>query len=448
MVAWSTMGLRQRLLTFVICITFTSSCLFLPTLLNRLSDHSNLGFGFLVLGAIIILAISWFNRQIMIILLIAFLLRASLALFHAYIYPLPDSTTDAQVFLDTAVNWSQGGLREAGNYFTTGAFLYSWLLSLAYSLLGASSLLAQAINVFFGTLIPLNVYLISKELWGTPAALRATWLSAFFPSLVLYSAIPMREPIVTYLLTSSLVFLVRWYRTARGRAFVSAVILCLASVLFHTALFAAFLALGFVLTLRLLQALIGPSHGLQPGILRYTVAILSFLSVISLILYTGVGLEKIGSVSSVSIEALQNQQEWAARSRGATYLENLLVTSPASLVWQSPIRITFFLLTPFPWMVRGGGDIAAALDASLYAVLIALFIRKRRTVWSAPPAQAILLVLLALLLLYALVTSNYGTALRHRSTIAPLFLILMPLTNHWSKMSAARSAALGKVRGP
>ena len=67
---------------------------------------------------------------------------------------MPDSTADAVAF--ERVAWemtSQGNLIDS---LTTGAYMYSWIISVFYSLFGVrSSLFMQSVNVLLGVMVVL-----------------------------------------------------------------------------------------------------------------------------------------------------------------------------------------------------------------------------------------------------------------------------------------------------
>jgi hypothetical protein len=114
---------------------------------------SLLGWITLSAGLLVVLAVSQRYPRLGIVLLPAFVIRAGFALVHYYITPLPDSAADAATFESVAWEWSQGGFFEALQQFTTGAYFYSWLISLVYAITERSPLMVQGINVLFGTLI-------------------------------------------------------------------------------------------------------------------------------------------------------------------------------------------------------------------------------------------------------------------------------------------------------
>lgn len=422
--------------TFLLLALSSSISFFLLVISTKTSNSSDglsslLGWVTLVEGLIIILGISLTDSQATVAVVTAFCLRAALAIINAYVTPLPYSQADAAAFETIGWRWSQDGLVGSLEHFTTGSDLYSWLISILYALTNRSPLMIQGLNVLFGSLIVWNVYCIAKLLWNTPVAVRAAWVTAFFPSLALYSAVTLREVAIVYPLTLALVYLTRWHHTQKTRHLILSLVLLAISISFHTGIFAVFPALGLIYLSRWLRSffILKESH-----ILRSTGALLLISVFFGLIVLSGWGLQKFGgSLENISLEKVATAQEVRARDRAA-YLANLSINNPLDLAWQTPLRLVYFLYTPFVWMIRTGADLGAQLDVLLYLGLTISLYRSRRYILSNPAAWSIFLLLLALITVFALSTSNYGTALRHRAKFAPLAISLTVVTP-WQRSS-------------
>ena len=120
--------------------------------------------------------------------------------------------------------------------------------------------------------------------------------------------------------------------------------------------------------------------------------------------------------------------DYAARrtTDRAAYLEGFYPDNFIELFALFPIRFIYFFLAPLPWMVSTPGDLIGLLDSALYFLLIYYsfksFIKNYnfRTPLFLGIAGSILVASFA----FAWVTSNYGTAIRHRHKFAPLLIIL------------------------
>ena len=96
------------------------------------------------------------------------------------------------------------------------------------------------------------------------------------------------------------------------------------------------------------------------------------------------------------------------------------------LAWNLPLRVFFFLGSPFFWMVSQFRDVLGLLDALVYLYMasrITLDIVRRRLL-KIDVYLSVALVSAAIMVLFALGTSNYGTAFRHRAKTFPWLLLL------------------------
>ena len=384
-----------------------------------------LGLLFLLAGGTIILTVNKKNSRLLTILFVAFSVRSLFALVHYYVIPLPDSQADAVMFERIAAEWAQSGFPGVLVQFRTGAFLYSWIIAVLYSILGRNPLMAQAINVLFGTLIVRNVYLLAQLLWGDRFASRSAWCATFFPTLVLYSAITMREVAVVFPLTLGALYFVQWLKRDRLRDFLKALVAWAVSIAFHTGVLPVILVISLAGFRKWLDALVTAR---TKAVVRRLFAVCFVIFGICAILGVGWGLEKLGGVAEAGnfVEWLANQQRIAARDRAA-YLSSLQPRNLLDLVWQTPIRMVYFLFMPFPWLVRSSADLLGLIIAALNFLLILLIFRSFPKVWANKERRWIFYTLLILLIAFALTTSNYGTAVRHSSKLVPLALAVIQI---------------------
>ena len=195
---------------------------------------------------------------------------------------------------------------------------------------GRSPLLLQLLNAFFGSLIVLMAMRSAEMLSERRRYQRAVgWIVALHPTLLLYSAITMREVAVVLSFSVSLYWLLKWLVAGKYRWGLWAVLWMLVSQLFHTGMLA-----GSLLILVLLIYRTATNHWLSMFRLRVpvrdvrvTCASLAALSLLggasALMLSGGYGLEKIQRLRNESIvEALRGWQVDVARGR-AGYLTEL-----------------------------------------------------------------------------------------------------------------------------
>ena len=148
---------------------------------------------------------------------------------------------------------------------------------------------------------------------------------------------------------------------------------------------------------------------------------------------SGVGTEKFGVGGGVelSVSGVSAIGNMSAIGRAA-YLKGVNFSNPILTILFLPVRMLYFLYTPFPWMVRAVVDIVGLFDAVLYMVISYRIFCKLRMVRASGVKSSeqkfiilLTLVLLVVVAMFAAVTSNYGTAIRHRCKLFPLMLLIM-----------------------
>lgn len=382
-----------------------------------------LGFFGLLCAALVTLLLAIRYPCLRWVLLAAFLVRAGAALFHFYIAPLPDGTADARSFESRAWLMAQDGLAGAVSAYTgPHSYFISWIISLLYALTDRSLLLAQSLSVLLGTAGVYLVWRLTLELWGERAAIKAAWVAALFPTLVLYSALTMREVYVVFFLLLGLLGTVRWARCGGPLHMGTALAGFIGATFFHGAMFVALLAFLGLAAVRYAQACLPL---LPQGRLRLVPLVLLLAIVISGALFARgeFRLPKIGNPSHWTEERLTRQARVAARST-ASYPDWLVPSNTAALVLTAPARAAYLLFAPFPWDVTYPRHLIGMVDGILYMFLAVLIWRQRRAIWSDAGARAVLLVILALVVVFTFGVGNFGTGLRHRSKFVVGLIVL------------------------
>ena len=356
------------------------------------------------------------------ILVAAFVFRIALSVAHITGLTLPDSQFDASTFEEVAWLWARDG--RLFDDFTTGSYLYSWLSSAIYLLFGRVPFLLHVINSYFGTLA---IYFVmgSARLLLPDTHLDRTvgWILAFYPSIVLYSVLTMREAPIVLAMSISVRLLLSWVITRRIVFGWGAISFMVIAQLFHAGMIGGTIAVLFIYSRVSFQS-VSIRDNLRPIALFLVVA--TAVGMLQYSLRTGVGLEKVWSlIRDLDIDLVASWQAYSARGRGA-YLSNVQIASWPDLLWNVPLRVLFFFGSPFIWMVSQFRDILGFLDALVFLYLtfrITLDVTKRRLL-TIDVYLAVALIVAGIVLLFALATSNYGTAFRHRAKIFPWLLLL------------------------
>jgi glycosyltransferase involved in cell wall biosynthesis len=349
------------------------------------------------------------------IILSAFILRAGLAFVQRFLFSLPDSSKDAATFeriaWEAVEKWFY--MEEKINF--GGSYYYSEVISWFYCLFGRVPLMAQLLNVLLGALIVFIVYKITITLFENKKAARiAAGITAFFPTLNLYSAILMRETFIVFFLALSLYFFTKWLKKGEWISFLLSLIFVFISGIFHSAMILVALVYFFMFVFYrpLKKKWVFISK-------RFLIGGLLMIFVFSLFFENFNN--KIPTPSEFNLEILEK----TPRGR-AMYLEGLNPDNYFDVVWQTPIRVTYFYLAPFPWQIREPLDLVGFADVFLYFILFIFFFKGLFVLMKKNKAAFLSFLFIFIIFsgVFAWGTSNYGTSLRHRQKIVFLLIIL------------------------
>lgn len=367
------------------------------------------------------------------LLLIAFCVRMLASVFNVYIAPLPDSISDAISFERHAWEWAEGGLSNALQQFTgPDSYFISWVLALAYAATDRSLLMAQSVSMLFGMGTVLLGALLAKELWGQRASIKAGWVLACFPTLILYSALVLREAYIWFFVLVAFYGVVLWAKRGNVRYIFLALAGFVGAAFFHGAMIVGAVFFMFYLGSNALKKLLF-------SLSRVRVHLFSLLLVggvvVALFGYvaSGISLPKIGSFQQAMsderiIGIVESRTRGSGGEEGAVYPEWTQPSSAAELFIKAPVRMAYFLFSPFPWDVRNPAHLIGLFDGMLYILLVFLLWRNRRAIWANPAARAMLFITLGYVLVFSFGVGNFGTGLRHRAKfVAGLIILAAPL---------------------
>jgi len=364
------------------------------------------------------------------IVLCAYFVRVGFSYVHAFVFVLPDSQFDAIRFERIAWEWASDGRCSAN--FTTGSLLYSWIGSCIYLAFGRSALLLQLVNAFFGTLVVFLAMRIAILVEPESTCYkRVGWLIAVHPSMVLYSVITMREVAVVFPFIVSVYWLSKWTISRNYRHAMSAIVWMLISQLFHTGMIT-----GTVMVVSIVIYSVMTRHWpgwmtirIRKSDLTSTVAASLIVVVIAAIalwvIATGYGLDKLGRLESQGLfEALVGWQENVARGR-ARYLDDGTSTTMFAVLLQLPVRLLYFMGAPFIWDVSRLRDFWGFVDGTFLLIIGFQIVRNMGSpAWRQRGRLLISAIVFVMILGFATVTSNYGTAFRHRAKFVPILVVL------------------------
>lgn len=383
-------------------------------------------FGFFIIGIIFLSMIVIINlhkdNTLKNILVLAFFIRLILLIVGSYIMPFPDTSQDAALFerrgQEIADAWTYG--TKIPNT-PGGLYYYSRVVAWIFYFAGNTTFLAIFLNLILSIIIIFFVYKLILEMGCSKKFGHiGSVFAALFPTLNIYSVVLLRENLITLSILISFYYLIKWLRTGgKAEIFMSSTMLLLGSV-FHGAIniIALVYALFFCFYNTKTRKWRFFSRRVIVGVLGIVVIAYFFSSKVMNKLPNNIML-------LISPQYFTGRIKLLAVGRGA-YLIDYFPNSMFDLFWQTPIRILYFLFTPFPWMISVAKDIVGFGDSVMIFVLFCLvfislirLLNKNRII-----CVAITLVLMSFLIMFSWGTSNYGTAIRHRTKIVPLLIAI------------------------
>lgn len=385
--------------------------------------------GLFSLAYFIDLSMSKRLRPVAFPLALGYLLRLFLLLFDLYggfLYTLPNSGADSEMFFRQGIQCSMGQIRDPSAFVRVLGTLLSWF--------GSSRLFLQFLLMLCSIVAIHCAAAILYEV-GVPnrQRRRTMYVLCLLPNFAIISSLFLRESIVTMLLSLSVLCIARWKQRGKEGWFLLAFLLSCCAAMFHSGSIAA--AMGYILA-RLF-------YDTQRRTIRFSWRnILPALVLLIIFLYLFNNYSEVFFGKMIGLEGIEDIANTGSLgdSSYAAYVGNS--DSLSSMLLYTPIRIAFFLFSPFPWQWRGISDVIAFCFSSLFYawVLMQTFCYLgRKKVGNRELVIILLITAFTLLFVFAWGVSNTGTAIRHRDKMVVLYAVLLGLT--WDKTNG-----LGKGR--
>ncbi|MEY8688210.1 glycosyltransferase family 39 protein [Bacteroides sp. AN502(2024)] len=392
-----------------------------------LLQNDDFGYGFFTMF-ICTLLLAFCSRKHSIIsqpLAIAFIFRIGFCLLLSV-----KGDGDADNYGVYAVHFANMPITEIFSNIPTGAYFYSWLISFSFRLFGENYMPIRVINATLSVCCVWIIADIASYLYKNPkTVIKIAWIVAVFPNLIRFSSyFANREVILMLFMLLYIKYSYLYYnRTNNGYLLVS-ILALIPSMILHTSMIAMIL-----LTILIILSKEGKTQNKGTNFIREAFLTIATIAVFLYMLSSGIGMEKfnIGGGVDLNVSSISNIGNMSAVGRAA-YLSGVTFSNPVLTLLFLPVRVLYFLYTPFPWMIRSVIDIVGFFDAILYIWASIPIYKKlkeihRKRKGKSPDERFLLLLFITLVIIiamFAAVTSNYGTAIRHRCKLIPIFLLI------------------------
>lgn len=306
---------------------------------------------------------------------------------------------------------------ESYNYHHRG---YYYLLALLYLATGLPGRLpAASLNCLLGALTVVFVYRLSRSLFSEGVARRAGWLACLFPSLIVWSAQTLKEPIVIFLETIALYGCI--HLRLSGFTTRHVIMVGLSIVLLYPFRFYA----SYLATCTVLIGLFLPKFEKGGNTISSAFAVSAL--VIGFIVTSGVQVTKEVRETSFDLEYIAKMKQYTYETSGSAVEIKADLKSPSGMVYHLVVGIVHLLMAPFPWQWRGNlrmllvvPEIILWWGILFYGVIPGLKYCFQNRLYDVLP---LLLFIGGMGLLYSLTFSNIGLIYRQRAQLLPWLLV-------------------------
>jgi hypothetical protein len=315
----------------------------------------------------------------------------------------------------------------------SGWGMYYYVASIYY-LIGRNSLAIQLLNCAYGAATCVLVYRIANLVYPSRRVARlAAMLTAFSPSMVLWSAQGLKEAPIILCLCLCTLFTLRLCRKFEALGLVSLLLslFCLYS-LRHYAFYVLFVAIAGALlftakkftTVRIIQG-VG-------------------LVVILGLTFAYLGADKVAQ-KSFDLKRIQEGRVWGAKASGSGFGGDVDITDSSEALSYLPIGLIYVLFAPFPWMIRSIGQWLTLPEMVVWWAAVPLLIRGYWIVIKEKLLDSLTLTIFTLMLTlaYALFQTNVGTVHRQRAQLFVFFFIFISIG--WERWRATKRMRVAQI---
>ena len=380
----------------------------------------------LVFVALITFYFSKKYKSLATVLYVALAFRLITIFLGNYLIILPDSWGDATEFERKAWEWSQNGFFEVFNEYPSErkSFHISWILAFFYSLTDRSVIMGQSINLIFGMGSLLLGSRLANLIWNEKVSIKVGWIIALYPTLILYSCLILRESFIWFFLLVALYGISSSVKYGDFKSFSLIFIGFFGASFFHGGmLIGALVFLIISMNIYFFKSI--------KKIKYYKINKKNFFLLIIFGIFIFIFLTNIDKMPKLA--ALKNFLDYeqvlveiSNRNIGnANFPEWTVPNNLFELIYKTPIRLIYFMFSPFPWDVSKSSHLIGMLDGLFHLILFILLIKNFRFIMSENNLKFIFLILVTYLIVYGVATGNFGTGIRHRTKFIIVLILLV-----------------------
>ncbi len=314
----------------------------------------------------------------------------------------------------------------AVDIFSGGGASSGWgmlyMVAAIYKIVGRNPLAVQFVNAVVGAATAPLAYMISIEIFPNKRVARiCALLSAFFPSLVLWSSQGLKDgPIVFLLVLLMLATLKLGNRFSFRYLTALALALCCLITLRFYVFYIAVLAItvAFILGRRRLTAQTFARQLIVMIIIGLTLAYFGVSR------YASKQFDTYGNLRQMQVMRLDS-----SRSAASGFAEDVDVSSPEGALSALPLGLSYLILAPFPWQLSSLRQAITLPEmiiwwASLPLLVLGLWFAIKYRIREVAP---IIIFTTLLTLTYSILQGNVGTAYRQRAQLLIFYFVFVAI---------------------
>ena len=368
------------------------------------------------------------NKIFLYALSFAYFIRVVVIMMGYYVFPLPDSLWDSRALEYYAIANTELSFYEL-YYLTITDFLSAFInfLSLIYRITGRSPLALIACINFISILTILIISRCSYEVWSDKRAqLKCLIFLSIMPINILYSALIMRESLILFIMSCAILTFILYIKTGKLKYAYLSFFIFLINFLFHGPLLVGLVPMFIYLIYKSQKELIlnlfngsikfySFLNTIIIATLIYFISIYSFYIAKSHVLYS----------HFLDADFMMRLVKHASNTYQSTasFPSYLLPTNVNELFYFLPLKMVYFLLSPFPWDITRFAHIFGFIDSLFTFIILSLIIFNFKKLIHNKYFLPLFSIFFIILIVYTLGTGNFGTAIRHKFKF--LFILII-----------------------
>ena len=386
-----------------------------------------------VLSFVFCLIVSMKYRWLLWPIMFGFAFRVLLIFIDYYgLYALPGANSDAIAFTRRAYEWSQlewDRLFDTFNY--SASYVYSTIGAVFFKAFGYNHLVLPVLNFFAGLTGIFLTGIMAYRLWGRKPAVISAYIMALFPFAAFNSVVALREEFSIVVFLLGVYFFLNWI-SGRGTIWIFAAFSMFAvALMIHPGWIGAMvgiaLYLGYFSCKTLVSSIKGGATTRQVASKFFSAIALFSVALLIVVSSGGISLAKGISIGGDSEEGVDDliESRFQNKARGGSAYPGFVAQgNPYTQPWLIPMRIAYFTFSPFPWDLRSPRQVLGLLASAMYMFLAWRLYKGWHRVKHKEECIVLMFMAGALIFVFAIGVTNYGTAIRHRTKFLAICTLL------------------------